>query len=65
MFTPVLGAMVTVKGAFPLTPFSEAVTVVEPEATAVASPELSMVATAVFATAHVAVERTFPVVLFA
>jgi hypothetical protein len=65
MLTPVPAAMVTVNGAFPLTPFNAAVTVVDPEATAVAIPDPSIVATAVFATAHDAVEVTFAVVLLA
>jgi hypothetical protein len=65
MLAPVPGAIVTMNGAFPLTPFNAAVTVVDPEATAVASPELSIVATEVFATVHAAVDVTFAVELLA
>jgi hypothetical protein len=57
----VLAAAVTVKVATPLIPFIEAVTVVEPAASAVASPAELIVATAAFASVHVAVDVTFAV----
>lgn len=56
--TPWLAAD-TVNVAFPLTPFSEAVIVVEPEATAVASPLALIVATVVVPDVQVAVELRF------
>jgi hypothetical protein len=62
IFTPEPGGTVTINEASPLTPLSEAETVVEPEATALASPELSIVATAVFAIVQVAVVVMAPVV---
>jgi hypothetical protein len=54
-------AVETVIVAVALTPFNEAVTVVEPPATPVATPLELMVATAVSAMDHVACELTFPV----
>jgi hypothetical protein len=63
IFTPVPEAIVTVNELLPDTPPCVAETVVVPEATALASPELSIVATAIFATAQVAVVLMFAVEL--
>jgi hypothetical protein len=54
-------AAVTVSIAAPLTPLSEAVTMLEPAATAVASPVVLIVATPTVADVQVAVEVTFAV----
>jgi hypothetical protein len=53
----------TLSAAVPLTPLSEAVTAVEPGATAVASPFKLMVATAAVATVQLAVAVTSAVEL--
>jgi hypothetical protein len=52
---------VTASSAVPLTPFNEAVIVVDPAATAVARPAALMVACPVLELDHVAVEVTFAV----
>jgi hypothetical protein len=57
----VFGAIATVSIEFPVTPFSEAATVVEPEPTAVTSPVELIVATAGTATVQLAVAVTSPV----
>ncbi|MGA8273270.1 MAG: hypothetical protein WB919_17030 [Candidatus Sulfotelmatobacter sp.] len=51
----------TLSVALPLSPINDAVTAVEPVATAVARPVEFTVATAVFAAVQLAVELTFPV----
>ena len=56
----VLTAALTVSVAAPLSPFSEAVTVDEPAATAVAIPPVAMVATAADELVHVTDEVTSP-----
>jgi hypothetical protein len=61
MEVSVLGVTATASAAFPLIPFSEAVMVVEPEATAVASPVEPIVATAALAAVQLAVAVTSPV----
>jgi hypothetical protein len=63
MLESVLGVTVgvTARAAVPLTPFTEAVTVVEPPETPVASPVELMVAMLAFATVQFAVELTFDV----
>jgi hypothetical protein len=53
---------VTVSVALPLTPFSDAVIVADPELTPVARPAAVIVATLVLALTHVTVLVTFPVV---
>jgi hypothetical protein len=59
----VFDTAVTVSVAVPLTPFSDAVIVLEPAATPVANPAALIVATDVFALLHVAVAVTFTVEL--
>ena len=59
----VFGTAVTLSIEFPLTPFSEAVIAVDPEATAVAMPPEFTVATAGVAAIQFAVEVTFAVEL--
>jgi hypothetical protein len=54
----VLGTSATVRVEFPVIPFSEAVMIVEPEATAVASPVELIVATAALAAVQLAVAVT-------
>ena len=58
-----VAAACTVRVAVPLMPFTAALTVVEPAATAEAIPEELIVAIAVFAVVQVAVEVTFAVEL--
>jgi hypothetical protein len=59
----VFATAVTVNAVVPVTPLSDAVTLVEPAATPVASPVELMVAIAVLAIAHVTVVLTFAVEL--
>jgi hypothetical protein len=59
----VFNTAVTVSVAVPLTPFSDAVIVLEPAATPVANPAALIVATDVFELLHVAVAVTFTVEL--
>jgi hypothetical protein len=61
MAVTVFAAIATVSVEFPVTPLSEAATVVEPEATAVTSPVELIVATAGAATVQLAVAVTSPV----